>query len=205
MNGTLSRWAEGENVAGTLAIVETPPNWLDVERLMRKVAAQKPLAMLWVGGAFRTPGATMYLMCDGLDRKSIDVPVAEVSSSHDWLQIPDGTYLEVFFEENQWKTTMDTHWQVIVGAVLCFWAFCNVVFGSYRIYQFWASTVNFTLFSIGPLCLLLEVLGSAIRVVITIVDPFWSARLIPYVFESRFSPFFLILSPGISPVYGRTH
>lgn len=191
----MKHWPNTTHIEGFIALVPEPYDYFDIEPTFRKVSALRPLGILYQGGGFSTPGATMFLNCDGKDRRSISVPVAETYGDH-WLDMPDGTYVEVYFEENLWKGNLDTRWQVVVGALLSFWTWCNVIFGCFRIWQFYMHDPNFSIFAIGPLCLLLEVIASITRGIVTIVDPFWSARLWPYV---------ALVSPLSTPILFLNH
>lgn len=159
-------------------------DWRQVEPFLRSIAAKRPLAMLYAlyrpGGDATTPGVTMYLGCDGQDRKPIDYPIAEIryfGAKDNWTALPDGTYLEVNFEVNKWKTVLDTHVEAIIAAFISLWEALIIIGGAYRIWQFYTASPSFSFLSIGPLCLLFEIISSCIRFVHTIGDPFWTLRL----------------------------
>ena len=125
----------------------------------------------------------MYWGTDGKEMRSISVPVLEAPwprASLDWTVLPEGTHLEIQVEQNPWKEKLEqTKYQVVIGALLSFWSAFLIIFGVFRILQFYFSENSFSIFSIGPICLLLEVVAATIRFIHTIVDPFWVARIYP--------------------------
>jgi len=115
---------------------------------------------------------------DGLDRRGIDCVVLEtfMNGEHDASSIPEGTFLEIEVEENPWKRVKDTKFQVFASSLLSCWEFCIIVMGFYRLYQFYTSGASIG--SIGPLCLLFEIGAVLIRLAYTLVDPFWTYRML---------------------------
>lgn len=126
----------------------------------------------------------MYAV-DGKNRRSINFPVAEsyVLKGVNASKIPDGSHVEIFFDTNTWKTINDTVLHPILGAVLSVWEIAIICVAMFRISQF-ASEPGFSLLSIGPMCLSLELIGACIRFAHTIVDPYYSERMLPHVVQS---------------------
>lgn len=156
-----------------------------LDQTLRELAPLKPLAAL-VGSASNDAegqlGGIMYFRSDARERKSINFPVAHAyfDPDFDWTKVPDGTFFEVQFEENPFLIAHETHFQAVIGAVLSLWEISLVIFGSFRIYQFLRAGESWhILLSVGPLCLILEVISSSIRFAHMSVDPIWNERFLP--------------------------
>jgi hypothetical protein len=167
---------------------------MKIEQIMRQLAPLKPKAVIWAVEVRQkdhaTPGSLMLMGTDGKDRSSINFPVAEAEyfNPNNFTLLPEGTFIEALWEENRWKTTLDTHFQTVIAAIfLSFWEALIIIFGLFRIYQFYLSETNFSIFSIGPLCLLCEVLGCSIRLAHTLGDPFFAERRYPMALQTSLS------------------
>lgn len=166
-----------------IVLVELPAPWKQ-EALLRRICELKPQAIIltYRGWSKKTPGLTMYTGTDGKERQTINVPVAEAAwnGRPDLKHLANGTYIEALWEPNLWMVKLDKYkYQTVVGALLSLWEALIIIFGVFRIYQFYCSDDSFHILSIGPLCLLLEVLSAAIRFSLTIGDPYFVNRVYP--------------------------
>lgn len=156
-------------------------NWVyPYDPVLRELVRLRPKAVLMTQKTSGTPGDGMYSV-DGGERRSINYPVAEIytSKDSDFADLPDGTYVEIQFEDNAYKKIKDGLYYPIVNSIMSLWEICIAILGAYRIHQFSLEDANFSFFSIGPLCLSLEIIAALLRFSHTLVDPFWSARLFP--------------------------
>lgn len=149
------------------------------DSLLRTLSKQNPAAVLFVQETTGIPGDGMYAV-DGRERKSITVPVAETYASKkvNVTLIPDGTFVELFFDHNIYVPIKDSPYFPIMNSLVSMWEWCILLLAGYHLYLFSRAQHTFSWLSIGPLCLVLEMIGLAIRFATTIVDPFYSNRLL---------------------------
>jgi hypothetical protein len=177
VNGTLTHYPSA-HVTGNIVIIKAPQYPYDP--LLRELALLRPAAVLIVISKKGVPGDGMFYV-DGKNRTMINFPVAELfsNSTQDPLKIPEGTYVSVRFERNQWKDIkLGTKFQAVVGSFLSLWQLAILTIGAYRLYQFYCLETTSWL-SIGPICLILEMIAVALRLALTAVDPFWTYRMLP--------------------------
>lgn len=177
MNGTVIPYQRESPglVTGKIAIIKAP--LLPYDSHLREICKYKPLAVLILRYNKGVPGNSMYFT-DGLDRRNIDCVVIEtfIDDSEDASKIPRGTFLEIEVEENAWKAVKETKFQAFASSFLSIWEICIVIVGLHRLQEFWISGAS--MFSIGPLCLLFEIGAVLIRLAYTLVDPFWTYRML---------------------------
>lgn len=175
LNGTLKHYPTDE-VEGNVVLWYRPAYPYDPE--LRKLALKKPAGVIMVQDKRGTAGEGMYAV-DGKNRNSINFPVCEiyVIKKINVTALPDNTYVRVQFDENPWKKIKDGPFYPIMNSVTSLWELAIVLLGIYRINQFYNYDQHFSLLSIGPLCLALEIIASGIRFGHTLLDPFYSARM----------------------------
>ena len=138
----------------------------------------RPAAVLLVQDEPGKAGDGMYAV-DGKDRRKITIPVIETyaTKSNNMSLIPDGTYVKIFADYNAWKHIKDGLFYPICNFLISLWEIIIIAIGIIRIHQFLMEDQHFSVLSIGPLCLGLEIIATSIRFAHTILDPFWSARI----------------------------
>ena len=120
----------------------------------------------------------MYII-DGSNRKDIYIPAIEAAYRNELIrELPSGSPISIRPGENKFKKAADSPFQLIFNLILSFWELAIICIGCYRIWEFyfiggWAWT------STAPLCCLLEVIGSTLRLAYTFVDPFYTYRMLP--------------------------
>lgn len=166
-------------------VVIVPGTWFTTpyDRHLRKLVPFQPAGVLIVKPSSATPGDGMYAV-DGKDRRTINFPVVEAASARGVNpgKIREGTYLTIRVEKNPWKAAKDTLWPVIAASILSLWEAIIIGIILIRFNQFYASSLP--LLSIGPVCLLLELISTMLRFAYTIVDPFFVQRMLPYAASS---------------------
>jgi hypothetical protein len=138
----------------------------------------RPKAVLFVQNEPGKPGDGMYAV-DGRERRSITIPVLEAyaTKSDNITKIPDGTHVQIYADKNVWKEIKDGLFYPICNFLVSLWEIIIIAMGIIRIHQFLMADRDFSVLSIGPLCLTLEIIATSIRFSHTILDPFWSARM----------------------------
>lgn len=171
-----------DEVEGRLVILNNPV--YPVDWLLREIAKRQPAGALILRQCAvilcpGDPGEGMYTT-DGKSSQTINYPVVEAIYTGDphITELPDGTYLTVLVEENKWKRVADTHVWVILGALWSLWEISIIILGGFRLFQFAESEHGLQWLSIGPLCISMEMIGASLRIVNTLVDPFWSTRIL---------------------------
>jgi len=130
------------------------------------------------------PGQGMYYTEYKFDEGKLTVPVVEVyeafksaASLHKHFP-PEGVQVCLWPEPNDWKKANDVQgFQVAWNAVLSAMQVAIIGIGLLRL-NMWARSET-GLYAIGPMCILLECISSAIRCACTFVDPFMSFRVMP--------------------------
>lgn len=164
------------NISNKIVVLYNIP--APYEPVLIPICAKKPAAILIVVLSQGVPGQTMFLV-DGINQDSINVPIAEVFVSDlNVLKIPNsGTNVTLLPQVNQWKVVNDTPTQIIFNVLLSLWEIEIMILIGWRLISFW-KIEGIIVFSIAQLCLLLEFLGCALRLAYTLVDPFWTFRIL---------------------------
>jgi hypothetical protein len=131
------------------------------------------------------PGQTMYLVT-GSDQGDLTVPCVEIFQPISDILDPlakiiplEGLEVSIWPERNRWKDANEkTAFQVIFNVVHSFMSFAVMLIGVYRLIQWWTPK-DAVWWSIGPVCIILEIIGGAIRMAYTLIDPIWTFRLLP--------------------------
>lgn len=176
VNATVKHWPTSD-VTGHIILVRKAKYPYD--GFLRKISPMRPAAVLFVQETVGFPGDGMYAV-DGRERKSITIPVAETYASKkvNASLIPDGTYLEMHVDYNVYTDIKGSAYFPVMNSIVSIWEWCILILAGYHLYLFSRSHLTFSWLSIGPLCLVLEMIGLAIRFGTTIVDPFYSNRLL---------------------------
>jgi hypothetical protein len=132
-------------------------------------------------------GQGMYYVSGG-DQLDLTIPVVEVyqlksrsNRVEDALR-PEGIEVSLWPTENKWKKANDvTSFQVAGNVILSAMELAIFVIGMFRIHQ-WTRSSCSRLFSIGPVCIILEMISAVLRFTTTVVDPFFTFRIIPATF-----------------------
>lgn len=145
--------------------------------MLRKLASKRPLAVVTVQNAGGEAGGGMYAV-DGHERRSINYPVAETYATKkaNFTAIPDGTFVHIPLDPNKHKVVNDSPLHPVLMTFFSLWELAIISIGVFRIRQFYYNE-HWSLLSIGPLCLLLDLAAAAIRLAHTCIDPFWSQRM----------------------------
>lgn len=182
INGTVTYALSGD-LQGKVVIV--PGTWYTTpyDTHLRKLAPHQPAGVLITKPSKAIPGDGMFAV-DGKDRRTINFPVVEASAGRggDPGKIKEGTYVTIKVEKNPWKAAKDTVFPVLAASALSICEAITMVIIIYRLHQFAMSSIP--MISIGPICLLLELISTMLRFAYTIVDPFFVHRMLPYVASS---------------------
>jgi hypothetical protein len=175
MNGTIEWWPSN-NVAGKIVAKyrNEPPH----EPFLRQMQSLGATGVVLLRKLSAHPGFSMYIV-DGSNRKDIWIPTVEATFQTQHIRdLPSGSPISIKPGVNEFKKIADTPFQLILNLILSFWEIAIIAIGCYRIWEFyfvggwaWSST--------APLCCLLEVIGALLRLAYTIVDPFYSYRMLP--------------------------
>lgn len=146
------------------------------------MAPKRPLAVVFVTDGYGMPGNLMYKV-DGSNRELIDMPVVEVmvprgERALDALCPRKGSFVNIRFGQNRWKEVNDSKFQLVLNVLLSFWELAIIFVAVWQI-RYFLRLPSHNLLSVGPLCLMLEAVGSAIRLAHTCVDPFFTYRIVP--------------------------
>jgi hypothetical protein len=176
---------------GKIVLIQSPS--YPYEPMLRTLALQRPKAVIITQKRRGEAGEGMFYV-DGRDRSGITFPVAEtyITNENNVSRLPDGAVVTIVFDENPWKVAKENKFQVVFGFLLSFWQLIILAIGTYRLYQFYQAEVKVSWLSIGPVCLVLEMISVALRLAFTCVDPFWSQRMLP---NSAGNAFFTIHMP----------
>lgn len=117
---------------------------------------------------------------DGKDRSAINFPVVEAPKSNaDFAGLAEGTYITIQVETNKWKAAKNAAWITIASALLSLSEAFIMGICLLRLNQFYG-TPGIPFWSIGPICLILELFATMLRFAYTIVDPFFVHRMLTY-------------------------
>jgi hypothetical protein len=84
--------------------------------------------------------------------------------------------VRIWAMENQWKKANEvTAFQVTWNVILSLFELAIIALCIVRLWD-WYFVLGFSFFSIGPLCIFIELIGTLVRLSNTIVDPFFSMR-----------------------------
>lgn len=129
------------------------------------------------------PGTSMFFI-DGSDRKRLKIPVFEAvvrTKTHAVFSFPDGHEVQLRPQPNLYAQKGRGHFQIFANLFQSFMELAIVCVGLYRIRQFWCFTQGtWRLLAIGPMCIVLEMIGALLRLAYTCVDPFFTWRMMPY-------------------------
>jgi len=85
--------------------------------------------------------------------------------------------VSIYPQENQWKKANDVvGFQIFLDVVHTGLETAILIVGLWRIHQ-WTTPSCGRLLSIGPVCIALEIVAAVLRLVYTVVDPFWTFRI----------------------------
>lgn len=174
MNGTVTLDKDGD-VRGKIVVTQTqPPVEIIVRELQHKGAAAVIFARV---GTFQ-PGFSMYVVT-GKSRSDLWLPVMEATfpPGKHILKLPEGSFVQCIPTENLHKRAYETKFQLIMNLILSFWEIAIIVIACHRIYQFYF-VAHSPLLSIAPLCCTLEAIAAALRLAYTLVDPFFTYRML---------------------------
>jgi hypothetical protein len=134
------------------------------------------------------PGQTMYYLRVGFDERQLTIPVIEAherfKNEKSLLKhlSAEGMQVAIWPEENAWKTVNDkTGVQVAFNVVLSLMELAIMLLAIHRLNQ-WSIYSPSGLRAVGPVCIMLELAAATFRFLATVVDPFYSFRIIPHPF-----------------------
>lgn len=172
---------------------------------MRKAIEKGAIAVVVARDRAGDPGQGMYYQESG-DQRDLNIPVIEIyqvvrSSAHALINAvgPDGIEVSIWPQENQWKKANDNIiFQIVLNVILSGMEVAILVLGILRINR-WSSPSCSRLSSIGPVCIMLEMVGALLRLIETVVDPFFTFRIYPATFGLILltSSFPFLLTSGI--------
>lgn len=179
-NGTLARLGR-DDVRGHIAahVDVPPPHESAIEKAMKEGAVA--FLAIRVSRNAKIPGSGMFFV-DGSDRTRLTIPCFEIivqPETHPIILLPFGSPISIHPQTNQFLTVAQTKFQLIFNLILSFFELAIVAVGLYRLYQFWIYGNGKVYLGIGPTCIIFEMLGALLRLAYTIVDPFYSYRMIP--------------------------
>jgi hypothetical protein len=141
-------------------------------------------AVVMLRDRYGTPGQSMYYVT-GKSQDHLTVPVVEIYQKSKQPSAlmnaipPRGIPVQIWPMKNEWKAANDvTSFQITWNVILSMFEVAVICISILRLHE-WFRVPGITVFSIGPLCIILELLGSLIRLALTIVDPFFSLRILP--------------------------
>lgn len=151
------------------------------ERHIRKAVQDGATALVIVRNRLGIPGQSMYQILS--DNRDLTIPVVEVfqlavlPGSIASSVGPAGVHVSIYPQENQWKKANDViGFQIFLDVVHTGLETAILIVGLWRIHQ-WTTPSCGRLFSIGPVCIALEMVAAVLRLVYTAVDPFWTFRV----------------------------
>lgn len=126
------------------------------------------------------PGSSMFTV-DASNRKELVIPVFETmvrKRTDAFLSLPINTGITMMIQPNRYVIPARNSFQLFANLFQTFLEFAIIVVGLYRLREFfYFSEGQFTFLSIGPVCILFEIVGAFLRVAYTSVDPFYTYRL----------------------------
>lgn len=156
------------------------------DKYIREQISNGAVAIVFLRARTGVPGQTMYLVT-GKSQADLNVPVIEIfqEDAHDsdsissLLDSEQMIQVSIWAQVNEWKVANDkTAFQVVFDVIHCFMSFGVMMIGCWRLYEWWKPE-DAVWISIGPVCLILEIVGAAIRFAYCLVDPIWTFRVLP--------------------------
>lgn len=187
------------NLAGNIGVITHVAPYQDTLRALAKAGA---VAAIAVGNRSPTliPGQAMYYIISG-DEAEITIPVVTIfqydsdpKSLHAALREFGQVNVNIWAQENLWKTANDVYgFQVTFNIILSGMQVTIILIALVRLYD-WSQTRT-GLLSIAPVCILLQTISAILRLVLTLVDPFYSFRTMSFltsnILTTLWAPFFL--------------
>lgn len=176
INGTIT-WNRSGDVRGKIVV---SPNLPPHEASIREFQAKGAAAVLFYRIGSYPPGFSMYVV-DGSNRGDIWLPVMEVTSAKNkhFPKLSEGAFVQCIPTENLHKKANDSKFQLVMNLVQSLWEMAIVFVAVYRLFQFYF-VAHFPLFSIAPLCCTFEGVAAALRLAYTVVDPFYTYRMLDF-------------------------
>lgn len=135
------------------------------------------------------PGSPMYYLVTGNYQESLTIPVVEgyqyLSATPDalWTLLQTsstGLPVQILPQPNKWKIVAETSgFQIPFTVLISLIELAVVALGVWRMAG-WILNPGAVLFSIGPVCIVLHMCSSLIKLVFMLVDPFWTYRILRY-------------------------
>ena len=174
INGTITWDTKGDLNGKIVVSAVRGPHESDIRAFHRKGA----IAAIFIRPGTFLPGFGMYIV-DGHSRSDLALPTMEATYTKDKhiLKLPEGSFVRCLPTENLHKKANDTKFQLIMNLVQSFWELAIIFIACYRIYQFYID-LHSPIFSVAPLCCTLEGIAAALRLVYTVVDPFYTYRIL---------------------------
>ena len=165
-----------------VAFVDIPAPY---EKEIMESIASGAIAVVVYRDRSDTPGQGMYYRRIGYDEPKLTIPVVEAfeqfkpsTSLHNHFPASAEIQVSLWPQENRWKKANDHGaFQIVWNVILSAMQVAIILIGLLRL-QLWASS-EAGLLAIGPTCIILECISSAIRCAETFVDPFLSFRTMP--------------------------
>lgn len=176
INGTIT-WNRNGDMRGKIVLSPLlSPHETYIREFQRKGASA---IVFYRPGAFH-PGLSMYFV-DASDRRDLAIPTMEATFTKDksFLLLPEGAFIRCLPTENLHKKATETKFQLIMNLIHSFWEMAIIAIAAYRIYQFYVE-LHVPIYSIAPLCCTLEGVAAALRLAYTVVDPFFTYRMLSY-------------------------
>jgi hypothetical protein len=150
--------------------------------VIKKAIAKGAIALAIVRNRRGTPGQGMYYV-NGEDQMGLTIPVVEIyqvaSTKHriEDAMGPEGLEVALWPMENKWKKANDiVGFQIFFNVLLSGMEVTIFLIGLWRIHE-WTLPSWSRLFSIGPVCIILEMISATLRFISTVVDPFFTFRV----------------------------
>jgi hypothetical protein len=187
INGTLVSYQSCTDCEGKILLWEEaqPPYDEEIKAAKRKGA----IAAVMYRDRAGVPGQGMYYVT-GDDQLDLTIPVVEVyqrkaegSNRLSAAIPPNGGSIEIqcWPMTNQWKEANDkAAFQIVWNVILSSLEIGIICLSLLRLDR-WFHQPGTSIFSIGPLCIVTELLGAIVRFALTVVDPYFSLRLLPAV------------------------
>jgi hypothetical protein len=189
LSGIQPGWLNGTAVLDSAAdkvgkIVFVVDRFAPYDRFILREIKAGAKAVVFLRERSGDPGQTMFLV-DGSDQKGLTVPCVEIFQS---TSVPgsiaknfpaEGLEVSIWPQENKWKTANDkTAFQVFFNV---FNSACELLIISISIIRLsqWFRDPETKILSIGPICITLELVSAVLKLAYTIVDPFWTFRMMP--------------------------
>lgn len=181
INGTLVK-SSSPNIAGN--IVLAPELRMPYQKELLRLARAGARAIVTYRDRSDVAGHAMYYLDYGVDERELVIPVVEVyerfkGANSLWRRFDEsGVAIRLWPEENMWKKANDASaFQIVCNVVLSALQMGIIATGAVRLLSWHHSAAG--LYAIGPVCIFLECVASAIRCGATFVDPFLTFRTMP--------------------------